>query len=75
MGHGLDDVVQWFMFPVGDPGTGGIQSHVKWLGAEHACHLRIGKAPIGSRRVAPARGRRILQGIAQVRFAHGGGSR
>ena len=28
MGHGLDDVVQWFMFPVGDPGTGGIQSHV-----------------------------------------------
>src|SRR5262249_24312079 len=50
MAHGLDDVVQWFMFPVGDPGTGGVQRHAKWFGPEYTGHLRVGTTPVGNRR-------------------------
>ncbi len=78
MGHGLDDVVQWLMFPVGDSGAGGVQSHVKWRGPEHARHLRIGRTPVGNRYVALARfrrGRQILRNIARIRLAHSGCSR
>ena len=52
MGHGLDDVVQWFVFPVGDAATGGIQRHAKRCGPEHTGHFHIGRTPIGSRQVA-----------------------
>src|SRR6267142_6843097 len=55
MGHGLDDVVQWLMFPVGDAGTRGIQSHVKWCGPQHACHLHIGRTPLGAWQIALVR--------------------
>jgi hypothetical protein len=66
--------VQWLMFPVGDPGTGGIQSHVKWCGPEHACHLHIGRTPIGNRYVALARprcGGQVFGRIAQNWLTHG----
>jgi hypothetical protein len=74
MGHGLDDVVQWFMFPVGNRATGIVQSHVDWFGMKHACHLHVGGTPIGNRHVALAglgRGRQIRRNIAQIRLAHG----
>ena len=54
MGHGLDDVVQGSMFPVGDPAAGGVQSHAKRFGPEHAGHLCIGETPIGNGRLALA---------------------
>jgi hypothetical protein len=71
MGHGLDDVVQWFMLPVGDRGTGRIQSHAKRCGPEHTGHLLIGRTPIGDRQVAPAplgRDWQILRRIVRDRL-------
>jgi hypothetical protein len=53
--HGLDDVVQWVMFPVGDPATRGVQCHTKWCGSEHTRHLRIGKTAFCHRQVALVR--------------------
>ncbi len=54
---GLDDVVQRVVFPVGDPGTGGIQRHAKWCGPEHTGHLDIGTTPVGRPAVVLTRGR------------------
>src|SRR5258708_3766728 len=63
------------MFPVGDPGTGGIQGHVEWCGPEHAGNLHVGRTPIGVKLIARVRlgpGRRTIRTIAQARLAHGG---
>jgi hypothetical protein len=49
--HGLDDIVQSSMSPMGDRATGRIRSHTKRRGLEHTRHLHIGWAPLGNRQI------------------------
>src|SRR5207248_610657 len=63
------------MFPVGDPGTGGVQCHTKWCGPEHPCHLHIGSPPVGISLTVRLRlgrcwqrFRRIAEGLLAHRF-------
>jgi hypothetical protein len=73
VGHGLDDVVQRLMFPVGDPGTRGVQSHAKWCGSKYARHFRIGVRTLGNLRIVLVRlgrRRRVFRMMANGQLVH-----